>query len=277
MSIAGLADAWRNALLVVRCAEHAHACCVRLARANAGEPNVRQLVPDPRMAEAPRAASQDRLSRMPSANRDILGVMDHNKITNASLFVVAAHAALVCGLGSVSAAQEPVSVRITAYEEIQPGRATYHYAVTNNSDRPITLVWIGVDAITGDFVLTAAPLGWTRDRGLPRASVGVPPGWTAAVTSAEESTNVAIEWRASSRRTIAPRQTVRGLRVVLPRSTDLYESADWQTTDDLGGVMTGKLERLPSPRSKARVSGRTAPPPPVRFRCETAEKDVVNH
>jgi hypothetical protein len=176
---------------------------------------------------------------------------------NASLVLVAAHAALVLGLGSVSAAQDRVPVRITVYEEIQPGRTTYHYSVTNNSDRPITVVTIGVDAISGDFVLTAAPLGWTRDRGLPRASVGAPTGWTATVIPAEESNNVALEWRASSHRTIAPHQTVRGLRVVLPRSTDLYKSADWTTTDDLAGVTTGKLEQVPPPRSKARVSSVT--------------------
>jgi hypothetical protein len=169
---------------------------------------------------------------------------------NASLVLVAAQAVLVFGLGSVSAAQDRVPVRITVYEEIQPGRTTYHYSVTNNSDRPITVVTIGVDAISGDFVLTAAPLGWTRDRGLPHASVGAPTGWTATVIPAEESNNVAIEWRASSHRTIAPHQTVRGLRVVLPRSTELYKSADWTTTDDLAGVATGKLEQVQPPGQK---------------------------
>jgi hypothetical protein len=165
---------------------------------------------------------------------------------NATSVLVAAHAALVLGLGSVSVAQDRLPVRITVYEEIQPGRTTYHYTVTNNSDRPITLVWIGVDAITGDFVLTAAPLGWTRDRGLPSGSAGAPVGWTAKVFTQEDSNNLAVRWSASSHRTIAPHQSVRGFRIVLPRSTLPYTSADWVTVDNLGGETTGKLERVRS-------------------------------
>jgi hypothetical protein len=75
-------------------------------------------------------------------------------------------AALVMSLGSGVAAQDPVPVRITVYEKGEAGRATYHYTVTNNSDPPVTIVILGKDLMTGEFVLTPAPLGWTPNGGM---------------------------------------------------------------------------------------------------------------
>lgn len=164
-----------------------------------------------------------------------------------SMMLVAVHLGIALGLGSVSSAQE-AAIRITVYEEIRAGRATYHYAVTNNGDRPIKIVWIGVDAMTGDFVLTAAPVGWAGGQDVARTSILAPAGWTSTVLSAEESTNVAIEWRAGSRVAIAPGQTLRGFRVTLLRPTASYKSTGWQTTDQLAGVTTGKLEQMRSVR-----------------------------
>jgi hypothetical protein len=174
-------------------------------------------------------------------------VKPHNTAMKATMVLVAVHAGVSLGLAGVFSAQQPAATRITVYEEIRAGRATYHYTVTSGSDRPIAAVMIGVDAMTGDFVLTALPAGWTH-RDVSHANVWAPAGWTATVISAEESDKVAIQWSADPRAAIAPGQTVRGFRVALLRPTASYKSSDWQTTDNLGGATTGKLEQMRSDR-----------------------------
>ena len=162
--------------------------------------------------------------------------------------VVAACAGLILGLVSQSATRDGVPVRVTVHEEIQPGHVTYRYAVTNNGDRPIAIVMIGVDPVSGEYVLTAVPLGWRPGRPLPHTSVGAPAGWTATVYSVEESDRFAIEWRTGPHEAILPRSTIRGFRVVLSRPDDLYKSSGWQATDTLSGTTSGRLEPVPSRR-----------------------------
>jgi len=152
------------------------------------------------------------------------------------------------GLAAVFSAQQPAATRITVYEEIRAGRATYQYTVTSGSDRPITSVLIGIDAMTGDFVLTAAPTGWAQDPDVSHANVWAPAGWTYTVFSAEDSDKVAIQWISGSGAAIAPGQTVRGFRVALRRPNASYKSSDWETADTLGGDTRGKLNAIRSPR-----------------------------
>ena len=166
---------------------------------------------------------------------------------NARLALVATRAAVLLAVGTIAAAQNRATV-VTVYEEIQRGRTIYHYTVTNNGDRPVTILTIGRDPDTGDWQLTAAPTGWTRDRGLLPSSAAAPAGWTTTVYTEEDSDKVAIEWRTASHRSIAPHQTVGGFRVVLPRPTDTYTSAGWETINDLGGATRGTLERRRQPK-----------------------------
>ncbi len=87
-------------------------------------------------------------------------------VLSAVLWIIAA---------GTAAAQDPSPIRVTVYETLDGGRATYHYAITNNGDRPITVVRIGQEADSGDFSLATPPSGWTFDNGivLMAKSVGV--------------------------------------------------------------------------------------------------------
>jgi len=174
---------------------------------------------------------------------------------NSTMILVAGCAGVALRLASVPPAQPPAGTHVTVNEEILAGRATYQYSVANGGDRPITIVTIGVDALSGDFVLTAAPSGWEPDRAVPGPNVGAPAGWTSTVIATEDSNNIAIAWRAGSRAAIAPGHTLRGFRVTLPRPTASYKASDWETTDDLAGATRGKLQEVRSARPRASNDG----------------------
>ncbi len=84
-------------------------------------------------------------------------------------WLTAALAALAVLTSGGITAQERPPVRVTVYQTVASGRATYHYAVTNNDDRPITQVRIGVDPMDRESTLPR-PLGWTRDGETPARS-----------------------------------------------------------------------------------------------------------
>jgi predicted TIM-barrel fold metal-dependent hydrolase len=148
-------------------------------------------------------------------------------------------------------------VRVYVAESTAGGVTTYSYRVVNGSSLAIVGLEIGFDRQGDTPQLQALPLGWSREKGLPRPSVTSPPGWTARVVTMEESDRVSLAWSSDSgpQRDIPPGATTGGFSVKLPGPAPEYRSATFEVILANSVRVAGSLE----PEAATTFLGQTPP------------------
>lgn len=151
----------------------------------------------------------------------------------------------------VAAADDVVEVRCVR----QGGGAEtrYRYTITNNSQRDIVIIMIGVDFREGVPHLDRLPKGWTRETStfvdygwtLDPATHTTQKGWLPLVMTFEERDQIAVSWMTEDPfgTALQPDKSATFEINVGEKEDPSYESAPWTVIFADGRNVTGTLAK----------------------------------
>ncbi len=137
------------------------------------------------------------------------------------------------------------AVRVQVKDQRVGKNVVFHYRVINNSAHSVVILDIGFDYIFKDGPeLSVYPVGWDINRGLSTESTSSPPGWKCRVVHQEESDKHWIEWEivAPGQSGVAPRQTLEGFSVVLPKFDLAHKAGHFDVILSNSTRISGTLE-----------------------------------
>lgn len=159
-----------------------------------------------------------------------------------ALLLIAASNVIAADLVSVRARQTTASTG-----------TRYAYAVTNDADKVIVTILIGVDWNKHDPTLSSEPVGWDPLRSrrvgfgwsIPAASASAPVSWIPMAVLFEERSFMAIGWTVTDKSApgVGPKASLAGFEVIVDRPDSAYREGPFTAMFADGTTSGGRISK----------------------------------